>query len=217
MNFNFATFGKKRDLVFTILVCNFLIAGLLTIQKVESRIEEIFDETNNNLKLSFNAPDKWNSGKISATVVTLNWRLNGLFATDIANNLFASKDSFGVFAVINSPSLTSMLLPLGEKSGLLSYLLSQYVTINNESTIKLTDGTVGHAYFISVTAEQIRKMNLPFNEAFDGIFITVPFHGSTYFVIYATPAGSSPQYENLFSSILNSVRFDSIGFSPQGE
>ena len=217
MNFNFAISGKKRCVVITILVCIYLMIGLLTIQKVESRVEEIFDETNNNLKLSFNSPDNWNSGKVSATVVALNWRLNGLFATDIANNLFASKDSFGVFAVINSPSLTSTLLPLGEKSGVLSYLLSQYVTINNESKIKLTDGTVGHAYFISVTAEQIRKMNLPFNEAFDGVFITVPFHGRTYFVIYATQAGYGPQYENLFARILNSVRFDSIGFSSPGK
>lgn len=77
------------------------------------------------------APDNWNSGIVSQTVAKLNWRLNGLTAT---NN-----DLSGFFIVVNLPSLANLALPLGQKTGLLSWIISQYATINNESDVTLTD------------------------------------------------------------------------------
>ncbi|MGA8565888.1 MAG: hypothetical protein WB587_14165, partial [Nitrososphaeraceae archaeon] len=98
------------------------MSSVQTIHKVQARTEEILDSGNNNLKMSMQAPNDWNSGIISQTVAKLNWRLNGLTATDDDLNAF--------FAVVNLPSLANLALPLGQKTGLLSLIISQYVTIN---------------------------------------------------------------------------------------
>jgi hypothetical protein len=54
------------------------------------------------------APDDWNSGKLSATFLNLDWKLNGIFATNFATKLFASSDeSIAFFAIVNAPSMFS--------------------------------------------------------------------------------------------------------------
>jgi len=62
--------------------------------------------------ISMEAPDFWNSGIISQTVSSLDWRLNGLDAMN---------DNMGAFfIVVNTPSVVNMALPLGQKTGILS-------------------------------------------------------------------------------------------------
>ncbi len=46
----------------------------------EARTEQLSDTSNNNLMISMEAPDFWNSGIVSQTVANLDWRLNGLDA-----------------------------------------------------------------------------------------------------------------------------------------
>ncbi len=62
------------------------------VQIGEARTEEVLDTANNNLKISMQAPDDWNSGKLSATILNLDWKLNGIFATNFANKLFGSSE-----------------------------------------------------------------------------------------------------------------------------
>ncbi len=69
------------------------------IQRAEARNEQLFDTNNNNLKISMQAPDNWNSGIVSQTVSKLNWRLNGLTATN--------DDLSAFFVVINLPLLAN--------------------------------------------------------------------------------------------------------------
>ena len=52
------------------------------IQKTDARNEQLVDSNNNNLMINMQAPDNWNSGIVSQTVAKLNWRLNGLTATN---------------------------------------------------------------------------------------------------------------------------------------
>jgi hypothetical protein len=63
--------------------------GLLTAQTAEARTEEVLDTANNNLKISMQAPDDWNSGKLSATILSVDWKLNGIFAINFGTKLFA--------------------------------------------------------------------------------------------------------------------------------
>src|SRR5262245_63528512 len=77
-----------------------------------SRTEQVVDTNNNNLVISLSAPDDWSSGKLSMTVHNLDWRLNGVFATNFATKLFGpSNQSVAFFAVINAPSLASIAIP----------------------------------------------------------------------------------------------------------
>ena len=48
----------------------------------DARSEQLVDSNNNNLMINMQAPDNWNSGIVSQTVAKLNWRLNGLTATN---------------------------------------------------------------------------------------------------------------------------------------
>ena len=81
-------------------ISTILMSSVQTIHKVQARTEEILDSGNNNMKMSMQAPNDWNSGIISQTVAKLNWRLNGLTATDDHLNAF--------FAVVNLPSLANL-------------------------------------------------------------------------------------------------------------
>ena len=157
---------KKQYAIFVVCltISIILMSSVLTINTVQARTEEILDSGNNNLKMSMQAPNDWNSGIISQTVAKLNWRLNGLTATN--------DDLSAFFAVVNLPSLADLALPLGQKTGLLSLIISQYVTINNESDVKLSDGSSGHLYSFSVTPEQLHHLNVPSDKGFDGVLIT---------------------------------------------
>jgi hypothetical protein len=202
---------KAANLALAISLILLLISGTLFIvmirelQVVEARNEQIADTTNNNLILSLNAPDNWNSGIISQTISNLGWRLNGL---DTFND-----DMSAFFVVVNLPALTNIALPLGQKFGILSIILSQYVTINTEKDITLDDGSDAHLYSISITAEQLHHLNVPVNTGFDAILITTKQHDTSYVVAYATQLGRMSEFDSIFQDILNSVKFGTVGFS----
>ena len=187
-----------------------LIGGILfnvgfSLQVAQARNEQIADTTNNNLMLSLTAPDNWNSGIISQTISNLGWRLNGL---DAFNG-----DMSAFFVVVNSPSDTNIVLPLIQKSGILSIILSQFVTIKSEKDITLNDGSEAHLYSIFITPEQLHRLNAPVNTGFDAILITTKQHDTTYIVAYASQLGRLSEFDSIFQDILNSVKFGTIGFS----
>ena len=183
-----------------------ILAGIsFTPDGAEARTEQLSDTSNNNLMISMEAPDFWNSGIISQTVASLDWRLNGLDAMN---------DNMGAFfIVVNTPSVVNMALPLGQKAGILSLLLSQYVTINAESDLTLSDGSAAHRYSISITPAQLHRLNAPIDRGFDGIIITTKQQSTTYFVIYASELGKMSQFESIFQNILKSVKFGPVTFS----
>ena len=173
------------------------------IQRTDARSERLVDNTNNNLMISMQAPDNWNSGIVSQTVAKLNWRLNGLTAT---NN-----DLSGFFIVVNLPSLANFALPLGQKTGLLSWIISHYATINNESDVTLADGSSGHSYSISVSADQLHRLNAPIDKGFDGVMITTKQQGGTYIILYAAQHGRMGEFRDTFTNILHSISFRKSG------
>jgi hypothetical protein len=173
------------------------------IQKTDARNEQLADSNNNNLMINMQAPDNWNSGIVSQTVAKLNWRLNGLTAT---NN-----DLSGFFIVVNLPSLANYALPLGQKTGLLSWIISHYATINNESDVTLADGSSGHLYSISVSADQLHRLNAPIDKGFDGVMITTKQQGGTYIILYAAQHGWMGEFKDTFTNILHSVSFRKSG------
>lgn len=173
------------------------------IQKTDARSEQLVDSNNNNLMINMQAPDNWNSGIVSQTVAKLNWRLNGLTAT---NN-----DLSGFFIVVNLPSLANFALPLGQKTGLLSWIISHYATINNESDVTLADGSSGHLYSISVSADQLHRLNAPIDKGFDGVMITTKQQGGTYIILYAAQLGRMGEFKDTFTNILHSVSFRKSG------
>lgn len=184
------------------------------VQIVEARTEEVLDTANNNLKISMQAPDDWNSGKLSATILNVDWKLNGIFATNFATKLFgSSEETAAYFVIVNSPSLANAAVPLAQKLGLISFALSQYVTINSESDVTLSDGSSGHRYSISLTPRQLHRLNAPIDKGYDVILITTKQQDTTYIVAYASELGMMSQFETLFQNILNSVKFGSISFS----
>jgi hypothetical protein len=172
-------------------------SGLLATQTAKARTEEVLDTANNNLKISMQAPDDWNSGKLSATVLNLDWKLNGIFATNFATKLFASsEESVAFFAIVNAPSLANAAIPLAQKFGLISFALSQFVTINKESDITLSDGSQGHSYSVTISVEQLRKLKAPIDKALE--------------------IGKMSQYQSVFDSILNSVTIGTASLSGSG-
>ena len=173
------------------------------IQRTDARSERLVDNTNTNLVISMQAPDNWNSGIVSQTVAKLNWRLNGLTAT---NN-----DLSGFFIVVNLPSLANFALPLGQKTGLLSWIISHYATINNESDVTLADGSSGHSYSISVSADQLHRLNAPIDKGFDGVMITTKQQGGTYIILYAHSMDGWGNSEDTFTNILHSISFRKSG------
>ena len=174
-----------------------------SIQKTDARNEQLVDSNNNNLMINMQAPDNWNSGIVSQTVAKLNWRMNGLTAT---NN-----DLSGFFIVVNLPSLANFALPLGQKTGLLSWIISHYATINNESDVTLADGSSGHLYSISVSADELHRLNAPIDKGFDGIMITTKQQGGTYLIVYAAQHGRMGEFKDTFTNLLNSVSFRKSG------
>jgi hypothetical protein len=192
-------------------------SGILATQIGEARMEEVLDTANNNLKISMQAPDDWNSGKLSATFLNLDWKLNGIFATNFATKLFASSDeSIAFFAIVNAPSIANAAIPLAQKFGLISFALSQFVTINKESDITLSDGSLGHSYSVSISVEQLRKLKAPIDKALDAVLVTTQQQDKTYIVVYATEAGRMNQYQSVFDSILNSVTVGTTSLSGSG-
>ena len=173
------------------------------IQRTDARSEQLVDSNNNNLMINMQAPDNWNSGIVSQTVAKLNWRLNGLTAT---NN-----DLSGFFIVVNLPSLANFALPLGQKTGLLSWIISHYATINNESDVTLADGSSGHLYSISVSTDQLHHLNAPIDKGFDGVMITTKQQGRTYIILYAAQHGRMGEFKDTFTNILHSVSFRKSG------
>jgi cytochrome c biogenesis factor len=203
-------------IVFFLTVTGSLLATLATngVDIVQARTEEVLDTANNNLKISMQAPDDWNSGRLSATILNVNWKLNGIFATNFATKLFgSSEEPAAYFAIVNSPSLANAAIPLAQKLGLISFALSQYVTINSESDVTLSDGSSGHLYSISVSLDQLRKLKAPIDKAHDVTLITTEQHGHTYIILYATEFGKMGQYQSVFDKILNSVTIGTASFS----
>jgi hypothetical protein len=109
--------------------------------------------------------------------------------------------------------LANFALPLGQKTGLLSLVISHYITINNESNIKLSDGSSGHLYSFSASPEQLNHLNVPSDKGFDGVLITTKQQKSPYFVVYATERGRMSEFETILQNILGSVKLGSVGFS----
>src|SRR6266542_5921073 len=114
---------SKNSLIF-ILLALILTVSIPTystyVNRAQAMTEQLSDSSNNNLVISMIAPDNWNSGVISQTAASFNWCLNALDATN--------DDTSAIFIVVNLPSIFNLALPLGQKSGILSMLLSQYVT-----------------------------------------------------------------------------------------
>lgn len=184
------------------------ILPLAEMQHTEARTEQILDSNNKNLKLSLEAPNSWNSGIISQTIAKLNWRLNGLTATD--------DDLSAFFAVVNLPSLAKMALTLGEKTGLLSLIIGHYVTVNGESDVSLSDGTKAHKYSITVTTEQLHNLKAPIDKGFDAFLLTTNQQGGSYIIIYAAQQGKLGEFSGVLENILKSVRFGEVAFSSGG-
>lgn len=184
---------------------------------VHARTEQVLDDNNNNLMISMQAPDDWNSGKLSMTALNLDWKLNGLFATNFATKLFgSSEESIAFFAVINAPSIANAALPIVQKLGLISFALSQVVTVNRESDLKLSDGSPAHLYSISASLEQLQKFKAPIDKPLDAVLIITQQNDKTYFVVYGTELGKMGQYQSNFNNMLNSVTIGSTSFSNVG-
>src|SRR5690242_16792411 len=111
----------SRQLFLILLIVSIISASWGMFSFTDARVEQIADSNNNNLMLSMQAPDDWNSGKLSTTVLSLDWKLNGLFATNYANKLFGPANvPITFFAVLNAPSLVNTAVPVLQKLGLFS-------------------------------------------------------------------------------------------------
>ena len=200
-----------------LFMCGILVfmffSSLIANNPIQARTEEVFDSANGNLGLSLESPSEWTSGQLSGTIVSLDWKLNGLFASNFASKLFASQEEPVAFlAIVNAPPLANTAIPLAQTFGLISLALSQYVTINNDYDISLNDGSSGHYYDISVTLAQLQKVKAPIDRALDVRLITTQQQGKTYIVAYATDMGRMGEYEGIFYNLLSSIRFGSVGF-----
>ncbi len=211
---------KGSQVLYVLLLLSLVFGSLLNtlvlhpIRSAEARTEEVVDTANNNLKMSIQVPDDWNSGKLSATILNVNWKLNGLFATNFATKLFGGNDeSIALFAVVNAPSIANTAIPIVQKLGLISFALSQFVTINNESNLILRDRSPAHLYSISASTDQLRKLKAPLDKSLDAVLISTQQHGKTYIVLYATDIGKMGQYQSVFDNMLNSVMIGTASFS----
>ena len=190
--------------IFLFSIIAFSVSIILQgIQRTDARYEHLVDSNNNNLIMNMQAPDNWNSGIVSQTVAKVNWRLNGITATN--------DDLSGFFIVVNLPSLANFALPLGQKTGLLSWIISHYATINNESEVTLADGSSGHLYSISVSSDQLHRLNAPIDKGFDGVMITTKQQGGSYIILYAAQHGRMGEFKDTFTSMLHSVSFRKSG------
>lgn len=89
-------------------------------------------------------------------------------------------------------------------------MLSQYITIDNQYDVNFSDGSSGHAYSISVTPDQLSKLQsvLPsINKPLDAVLIITQHQGGTYAIAYATDPGRMGDFIGTFQNILSSLRF----------
>jgi len=163
---------------------------------VESHTEG-FTDTNDNLQVSFQAPDSWNSGMAAATIHNLgSWRSYGV--------LTANDDLSAFFIIINLPPLANFGLPSFDAN-----LLSQYVTLNSQYDLKF-NGYSGHAYSVSVSSDQLSRLQsfLPsIDKDFSAVMITTEQKGGTYLIVYATEPEMMDHFQDIFRNMLNSVSF----------
>ena len=178
-------------------------------QMAEARTETFTDSNNNNLKVSIEAPDDWNSGTASASIHNLNWHAYGLATSN--------DDLSAFFVIVNLPSLSNIVTPFGKTSfgpatNLTSLLLQYNVTLNSvhEVTIK---GQPERAYSISVTPNQLNHLQsfLPsIDRSFDAVLIPIKQQGRLYMIAYAADTGKMGDFHDTFQNILNSVSFSPI-------
>jgi hypothetical protein len=193
------------------LLCLMVIVvmlGVHGIQRADARIEEFVDTNNNNLTVSIQAPDSWNSGMASATLHALDWRGYGLATLNDNRTAY--------FVIVNLPPVANSVVPLGVISGTTTTFLSKYVTIDNQYDVKFSDGSSGHAYSISITPEQLSKLQLllpSINNPLDAVLIITQHQGGTYIIAYATQLGRMDNFIGTFQNILNSVKFGSATFA----
>ena len=107
----------------------------------------------------------------------------------------------------NLPLVANLLLPLGQKNAIFSLVLSQFVTVNSENDITFADGSPGHMVSISVTPEQLDKLNAPFDNGLDVDLVFTQQHGGSYVVVSGTPLGQMSNMENTFQRMRDSVKF----------
>ena len=205
--------NSNKVLIFAVVLSLYLVCSIAAIsfgaysQMAEARPEQFID-TNNNLQVGIIAPDNWNSGTASATVHNLNWRAYSLAATN--------DDLSAFFVIVSLPSLANIVIPFGQTTGLTSALLSQYVTVNNQHDISFSDGSSGHAYSISITADQLNRLQsfLPsINKQYDAVLITTQHQGGTYVIVFATELGRMGDFIGTFQNILGTVRFGSATYT----
>jgi hypothetical protein len=82
--------------------------------------------------------------------------------------------------------------------------------------VKFSDGSSGHAYSISITPEQLSKLQLllpSINNPLDAVLIITQHQGGTYIIAYATQLGRMDNFIGTFQNILNSVKFGSATFA----
>jgi hypothetical protein len=178
--------------------------GLYGVQKLQARTEDFID-TNNNLHVSIQAPDNWNSGTATATIHNLNWRAGGIATTN--------DDSSAIFVIVNMPPFANMIMPFGQTTGLICTLLSQYVTLNSQYDMNF-NGYAGHACSISATSDQLNRLPsfIPrINKEFDALLITTQQQHGTYVILYATQLGRMGEFQGMFQNILNSISFGTAG------
>src|SRR5919198_937779 len=74
--------NRILSLYFLFASLSAMLFGSCMFQIAEARTETFIDSNNNNLKVSIEAPDDWNSGTASAAIHDLNWRAYGLAASN---------------------------------------------------------------------------------------------------------------------------------------
>jgi len=149
-----------RWFIISILItANFAMASLSYVAPfVEGRTEE-FNDTNNNLQIDLEVPDYWNSVKLSGKIFNFGWNLSSLAVTDEYLDAF--------FVVTNLPPEANILLPIGMRTGVLSFLVSQYGIVNKEYNVSFADGSVGYAYDVSINPNQLQRLKVTTNDSFD--------------------------------------------------
>jgi hypothetical protein len=205
--------SNKRLALSVILSVYLLFASLSAIsfvsyifQIAEARTETFTDSNNNNLKVSIEAPDDWNSGTASAAIHDLNWHAYGLAASN--------DDLSAFFVIVNLPSLSNIVTPFGKTTfgpttNLTSLLLQYNVTLNSVHNVSI-NGQPEHAYYISVTPGQLSHLQsfLPsINRSFDAVLIATKQRGHMYMIAYAADARTMGDFKDTFQNILNSVSF----------
>ena len=181
-----------------------MISTKCQLTPTEARTERFIDNTNN-LEISLQAPETWNSGSLSATILKLDWKVHSLIT--------ASDDVSTFFVVMNLPSLVNLVLPLGQGTGMLSEFLKNYVSVKSEFEVTLSDGSSEHAYLIDVTPKQIEEissLHSSLNRTVDAVLIFKEYLGSSYLIAYGTSSGKLEQFQHQFQSILNSITFKLI-------